>query len=99
MGPGKIAAVYRVQVNPLKPLAQIVELVVAPGGESAVILAVGHTEEVALRLGVAYQKNFGNHNTGPSLQSDFIVIVSDLSAFSKGNDLVATLIFPSVGSY
>ena len=68
VGPRQVAAVHRVQLLPPEPLPQIVELPVAPGGEIAVVLAVGHPEEVPLRLGVAHQENFGRHGT-PSLFS------------------------------
>ena len=62
MGPGKVAAVHRVQMDAVKPLPEVVELAVAPGGDVAVILAVGHAEEVPFRLGVTNQENFGNHD-------------------------------------
>ena len=63
MGPGQVAAVDRVQADVLKPAAQIGQLPVAPGGDVAVVLAVGYPEEVALRLGVADEVEFGCHGT------------------------------------
>ena len=56
-GPEQVAAVHRVNVYVVKALFQYPELLIAPVGDQAVVLAVGDAVEVALRLGVADQIN------------------------------------------
>ena len=63
MGPQQVAAVHRVQGHAVEPAAQGGQLPVALGRDGAVILAVGHPEQVALRLGVADQVNSGHNGT------------------------------------
>ena len=42
---------------------EVGQLAVPLGGDDAVVLAVGHAEEVALRLGVADKENFCCHDS------------------------------------
>ena len=56
-GPEQVAAVHRVNVYVVKALFQYPELLIAPVGDQAVVLAVGDAVEVALRLGVTDQIN------------------------------------------
>ena len=67
MGAGQVTAVHRVQLLLPEPLPQIGQLTVALGGNHAVILSMGYPEEVALRLGVADEKNFRCHSGARSL--------------------------------
>ena len=62
VGPGQVAAVHGVDALVLEALAQIGQLPVSAGGDGAVVLSVGQAVEVALRLSVTDEKNFGRHN-------------------------------------
>ena len=56
-GPEQVAAVHRVDMHIVKPLLQHMELLIAPVGDQAVILAMGNAVEVALRLGMPHKIN------------------------------------------
>ena len=53
LGAEKVAAEHRVDGNIGKAAAEGPQLAIAPGRDGAVVLAVGHPVEIALRLGVA----------------------------------------------
>ena len=61
-GPEQIAAVHRVDVYIVKALFQHPQLLIAPVGDQAVVLAVGDPVEIALRLGMADQI-YSRHST------------------------------------
>ena len=65
VGAGEVAAVDSVQLLAPEALPQVGQLPVSPGGEVAVVLSVGHPEEVALRLRVADQENLCGHGRSP----------------------------------
>ena len=52
-GPGEVAAIDGVNALLPEPLPQAGQLAVALGGNGAVVLTVGHPEEVAFGLGMA----------------------------------------------
>lgn len=49
----QVAAVYGVDVYMFKPLLQGCDLLIPPGGNESVIMAVGNAVEIPLRLGVS----------------------------------------------